>query len=241
MEGIVKHPIQQMIEARSGGNKIGIYSACTASEQVLEAVIAGGKACDAPVLIEATANQCNQDGGYTGMTPVDYVRFIHRMAESVGYDPSALILGGDHLGPLTWSKEPERPAMDKACELVRQYVAAGFTKIHLDTSMHLLDDDRGSPLPDEVIAERAAKLAQICEQEAAKTKNCPVYVIGSEVPIPGGAQQEEDGVAVTTSGDFEATYWAFREAFRAKGLEDAFSRVVGVVVQPGWSLGTMWC
>ena len=237
LETTMKHPILQMIESRQGGNNAGIYSACTASEQVLGAVMAASKAYDTPALVEATANQCNQFGGYTGMTPADYVRFIHSIAGKVGCDTSLLILGGDHLGPLTWTNEPESAAMEKACELVRQYVAAGFTKIHLDTSMRLADDDKAERLPDEVIAARAAKLALVCESEAERTNNYPVYVIGSEVPIPGGAQEEEDGVAVTTPADFEATYEAFRSAFHAAGLDDAFSRVVGVVVQPGVEFG----
>ncbi len=233
----MKHPILQMIETRKNGHPVGIYSACTASEQVLAAVMAASKNYGIPALVEATANQCNQFGGYTGMTPADYVRFIHGISEKAGCDPSLLILGGDHLGPLTWTGDAEGVAMDKACELVRQYVAAGFTKIHLDTSMRLADDDKTKRLPDKVIAARAAKLALVCEREAEKNHNYPVYVIGSEVPIPGGAQEEEDGVAVTTPADFEATFDAFRAAFHTAGLDDAFSRVTGVVVQPGVEFG----
>lgn len=45
----------------------------------------------------------------------------------------------------------------------------------------------------------------------------PVYVIGSEVPIPGGAVGAEDnGVQVTKVEDFKNTVAAFEKAF-AKG------------------------
>jgi tagatose-1,6-bisphosphate aldolase non-catalytic subunit AgaZ/GatZ len=35
------------------------------------------------VLIEATCNQVNQDGGYTGMTPADFRRFVEDIAARV--------------------------------------------------------------------------------------------------------------------------------------------------------------
>lgn len=233
----------QMLENRKNGKKIGIYSACSANEFVIEAVLETGRDYHTPVLIEATANQCNQFGGYTGMTPADFMRFVKRLAEKVGLDTEMLILGGDHLGPLTWKNEPEASAMEKAEELVRQYVLAGFTKIHIDTSMMLADDDQTVKLSDELIAARAARLAKAAEEAYAilQKKNSdaikPVYVIGSEVPIPGGAQEEEDGVSVTTPDQLKATYQTFRDQFEKEGLSDAFDRVVGIVVQPGVEFG----
>ena len=52
------------------------------------------------------------------------------------------MLGGDHLGPYVWRAEPADEAMAKARDLVRDYVAAGYTKIHLDASMRLGGDDK---------------------------------------------------------------------------------------------------
>ena len=79
-------------------------------------------------------------------------------------DESRIFLGGDHLGPLTFAALPEKEAMEKAEELVRCYVAAGFTKIHIDTSMKVADDDPNIRLSDAVIAKRGAHLARICEE-----------------------------------------------------------------------------
>ncbi|GHU63023.1 D-tagatose-1,6-bisphosphate aldolase subunit KbaZ [Clostridia bacterium] len=239
----MKYPIRDMINRRAAGEKAGMYSACTANAHVLRAVFAAAREHGSaarpvlPVLIEATANQCNQFGGYTGMVPADFVRFVCTLSREAGYDSSLLILGGDHLGPLVWQDEPEKTAMAKAEDLVRAYVAAGFRKIHLDTSMRLADDDAAVRLSDETIARRAVRLALACEEEAARTGVYPEYVIGSEVPIPGGTQEEEDGVCVTSPADFEQTFLAFRTAFEAAGLSDAFARVVGVVVQPGVEFG----
>ena len=58
-------------------------------------------------------------------------------------------------------------------------------------------------------------------------------MVGSEVPIPGGATENEDALAVTPPENLDATLAAFRAAFHAQGLDEAFTRVIAVVVQPG--------
>ena len=143
----MKHPLQEMIARRNAGQICGIPSYCTANELALEAALLRAKALDKPVLIEATANQVNQFGGYTGMKPADFYALVLKLAERIGVPERQLILAGDHLGPLTWQNEPEAGAMDKAETLVYEFVLAGFTKIHLDTSMKLADDPEGPWLP----------------------------------------------------------------------------------------------
>lgn len=194
---------------------------------------------NACVLIEATANQVDQNGGYTGMKPADFKAFVMNIADKVGVDKDRIFLGGDHLGPLTFASKNEAEAMADAKELVRCYVAAGFTKIHIDTSMKVASDDPNVRLSDEIIAQRGAELARVCEdtyQELLKTEPDavrPVYIVGSEVPIPGGAQDPNAGMQVTRVEDFKATVKAFEDAFAAKGLSDIWQDVIGVVVQPG--------
>jgi len=151
-------------------------------------------------------------------------------AERCGLPKESLILGGDHLGPVIWSGENEADAMPKAEDLVRAFSGAGFSKIHIDTSMYLADDDKSEPLPVDVIAGRAAELCKAAEEAASAP---PVYVIGSEVPPPGGATENEDSVAVTTVASLIETLDCFKAAFLEEGLEDAWSRVIAVVVQPG--------
>lgn len=235
----MKNPILNIMKRRQDGENIGIYSACSANEYVIEAVMEAAMESGTCALIEATANQSNQFGGYTGMKPADFMAFIEDIAKKLNFPKDKLILGGDHLGPLTWQKDNEAEAMEKSKELIRQYVLAGFTKIHIDTSMMLADNDKNIRLSNEIIACRAAILAKTSEESYAKllAKNpdapAPVYIIGSEVPIPGGAHENEDSVSVTKPEQFEATFKTFKEIFKEQGLQDAFSRVVGVVVQPG--------
>ena len=129
--------------------------------------------------------------------------------------------------------------MADARELVRCYVAAGFTKIHIDTSMKVADDDPNTRLSDETIARRGAELARVCEdtyQELLKSNpNAvrPVYIVGSEVPIPGGAQDPNAGMQVTRVEDFKTTVAAFEAAFKKEGLEETWNDVIACVVQPG--------
>lgn len=235
--------LRDMISKRKAGIPCGVASYCTANELVIEAILSQARRFDDGILIEATANQVNQFGGYTGMQPADFRDFVYRIAERIGYPKEKIMLGGDHLGPLTWADEEEAQAMEKAKELVRLFVMAGFKKIHLDTSMRLADDPIDQPLTDETIARRGVALYQVCEeayQELLKQnpgETRPAFIIGSEVPIPGGAQAREDSVAVTRPEAAAETIRVYRKQFEEAGLGDAFENIIGVVVQPGVEFG----
>lgn len=232
-----------MIAKRKEGIICGVPSYCTANELVIESVLKQAKRFDDSILIEATANQVNQFGGYTGMKPADYREFVYEIADRIGFPRENVVLGGDHLGPLTWVDEDEASAMDKAEELVRLFVAAGYKKIHLDTSMRLASDPTDEMLSDETIAARGARLYAACEEEYQKLleknpeEKRPVYIIGSEVPIPGGAQEEEDSISVTKPAAVEKTLAAYKEQFEKVGMGDAFENIIGIVVQPGVEFG----
>ena len=221
--------------SRQGGPK-GIPSICSAHPFVIEAAIQHALDVGSPLLIEATCNQVNQDGGYTGMTPADFRRFVEEIAARHGYPLENLILGGDHLGPNPWKSLDSDEAMDKAEAMIRAYAAAGFTKLHLDTSMGC----RGEPLAlaDDLTALRAARLAAAAEDALKGTDAIlPVYVVGTEVPIPGGAMEELDILEVTKPEAAIRTVEIHRRAFEEAGVGDAFRRVIGVVVQPGVEFG----
>ncbi|HEX3028101.1 MAG TPA: class II D-tagatose-bisphosphate aldolase, non-catalytic subunit [Clostridia bacterium] len=237
------HPMKEIVESRRMGTPKGIYSACSANAYVIEACMEKAQAAGESVLIEATANQVNQFGGYTGMKPADFSRFVYDIADKIGFPHERIILGGDHLGPLTWKSETSQNAMEKSIELIREYVLAGFTKIHLDTSMHLADDDTGKKLDTSVIAERGAVLCKAAEtafkeiMSLSDELQTPVYIVGSEVPIPGGSQKEGEGIQVTSVRDFEETVETYKDTFFRFGLQSAWENVIAVVVQPGVEFG----
>jgi D-tagatose-1,6-bisphosphate aldolase subunit GatZ/KbaZ len=227
--------LDSIVAAQKKGEARGVTSICSAHPFVLEAALLHGLAHDTPVLIEATCNQVNQFGGYTGMTPVDFGRFVGEIADRVGFPRHKLILGGDHLGPLVWSNEPASVAMDKARILVREYAKAGFEKIHLDCSMPCADDNE---LPVELIARRTAELAREIELVCTGAElPLPRYVIGTEVPPAGGAKVGENQLTVTDPADAAVTIDLTREAFISLNLESAWERVIALVVQPGVEFG----
>ncbi|WP_419807922.1 D-tagatose-bisphosphate aldolase, class II, non-catalytic subunit [Sphingomonas sp.] len=224
--------VMEVIRRHKAGERIGITSVCSAHPLVIEATLRHALRRSVPlVLIEATSNQVNQDRGYTGMVPADFRAYVERIADRVGFPLDRLVLGGDHLGPNAWTSLPAETAMAKACILVADCVRAGFGKIHLDCSMSCADDP--VPLPEEIIAERAARLCRAAEGAVSGAAAAPVYVIGTEVPVPGGAAEDLDDLVVTTPAAALATITMHRDLFAAADLGAAWERVIASVVQPG--------
>jgi D-tagatose-bisphosphate aldolase class II non-catalytic subunit len=213
-----------------------ITAVCTAHPDVLRIALANAAANDEPILIEATCNQINQDGGYTGLTPQAFHDHVSAAAQAAGLRPGRLILGGDHLGPNPWKHLPAEQAMSKAEVMIAGYVRAGFKKLHLDTSMGCAGEPPA--LDDDIVAERATRLAKVAEMASAEQgRSAPVYVIGTEVPPPGGAFHELDQLEVTEPAAALRTIEVHRTAFARRGLAKAFDRVIGLVVQPGVEFG----
>ncbi|MET4696748.1 D-tagatose-bisphosphate aldolase, class II, non-catalytic subunit [Endozoicomonas lisbonensis] len=225
--------LTEIIKANKQGQKCGVYSVCSANRLVLEAAILQAKKDNTALLIEATSNQVNQYGGYTGMLPENFRDYVFDIAADLDFPRELIWLGGDHLGPNCWQSEPADQAMDKSRALIRAYVAAGFTKIHLDASMSCADDP--VPLSDEMVARRAADLCTVAEQTAIECfgQSQLVYVIGTEVPVPGGEAEDIKTIHVTTPERASHTLDCHRNIFNDSGLQQVWDRVVGLVVQPG--------
>ena len=222
----------KLLERHKSGSGEGIYSVCSSHPLVIEAALRQAERDGQWVLVEATSNQVNQFGGYTGMTPAGFRAYVAEIAAHASLPREHVLLGGDHLGPNAWRAQPSAVAMAHAEELIDSYVAAGFRKIHLDCSMGCADDPPA--LTDSLVAQRAARLCRAAER-AWKTAGgeAPVYVIGTEVPAPGGAAEELGTLAVTAPAAVTLTIDAHREAFTALGLGAAWARTVALVVQPG--------
>lgn len=232
--------LQKIILSQKSGEAKGVFSICSANPTVLEASIKQAACEDTPLLIESTSNQVNQYGGYTGMNPKQFVKFVCSLAERQGLFRERLIIGGDHLGPNPWQNETTINAMAKAHQLIRDCVLAGYTKIHLDTSMKCSDDNPNTPLSKEVSAQRAAELCLTAEdtfRNFVSEHKLPVYVIGTEVPPPGGHKGYDDHILITTTEDAKKTLEETKTAFKKYGIEKAWERVIGLVVQPGVEFG----
>ncbi|MTV36883.1 D-tagatose-bisphosphate aldolase, class II, non-catalytic subunit [Duganella radicis] len=225
-------PVQHIIAAHRRGEAAGLYSVCCSHPSVLRAAMRVATTYDTVLLVEATSNQVDQFGGYTGMTPTQFVAYVHALAREHGFPLEKLVLGGDHLGPNAWQELDAATAMGHAETLIAAYAAAGFHKIHLDCSMRCADDPQY--LSDETIAARSARLCIVAEQAAEQAGlPPPVYVIGTEVPIPGGEANLAQAGAVTSPKAAQRTLDVHRQAFMEHKLHSAWRRVIAMVVQPG--------
>ena len=240
----MQNPLKEMVVKRQHGIHCGIPSFCCANKIVIEAILSQAQRFGDTTLIEATSNQVNQNGGYMDMTPMDFTNYVYKIADKLQISHDKIYLGGDHMGPLPWANLPAAEAMENAAVLVQQCVKAGYKKIHLDTSMRLGDDDKSVRLADEVIARRGAVLYRACEEtyQEMLRKNPdeihPVFVIGSEVPIPGGMNEAEpEGIEITAPEDFERTLMVYKKVFSQMGLDDAWQHIIAIVVQPGVESG----
>lgn len=225
----------KIIEAQKNGKALGICSVCSANRYVLEAAMLQAKQDGTELLIESTSNQVDQFGGYSGMTPRDFVAYVRSICKKMSFPLERVMLGGDHLGPNVWRNQSAEQAMNLAKDQIKAYVEAGYTKIHLDASMRLADDagDGHSPLHPEIVAERAAELCAVAEIASGDHAARPLYVIGTEVPIPGGAQERLSELKPTSVDDLKETIEVTRKAFYDKNLHSAWERTIAVVVQPG--------
>jgi D-tagatose-1,6-bisphosphate aldolase subunit GatZ/KbaZ len=215
--------LRRIIALNRAGTPAAIPSVCSAHPDVLRASLQLAQSLDRPVVIEATSNQVNQDGGYTGMTPASFISFVNALADDTGTDRARIIFGGDHLGPQAWRRLPADLAMAKAHVMVADYVRAGFGKIHLDCS----EGCAGEPaqLTDAVTVPRAATLAETCRKAG---RGDLLFVVGTEVPPPGGARTDDHGdIHPTTPAAARATLDAHMAAFAGIG------EIGGLVVQPG--------
>ncbi|MFH2046769.1 MAG: class II D-tagatose-bisphosphate aldolase, non-catalytic subunit [Pseudomonadota bacterium] len=233
----------KLLAAHKQGDPVGITSICSANNFVVSAALEYARKRNSLVCIESTGRQVNQFGGYAGMQPEQFAKYVRSISEAMRLDCDKVVLGGDHLGPDAWRFENSDVAMAKAKDLIRNCVYAGYRKLHLDTSMPCQDDMQNgrTQLSIKTIADRTASLCEIAEQAAkAHTGNKVqlVYVVGAEVPTPGGMlESRSDEIRVSSAKDVEDTISIMHRAFVERGLESAWDRCLALVVETGTSFG----
>jgi D-tagatose-1,6-bisphosphate aldolase subunit GatZ/KbaZ len=165
--GTMINNLRDTIRRHKAGEAVGIYSVCSAHPVVLEAGIRQTLEDGGYLLVEATSNQVDQFGGYTGMKPAGFRDLVYGLADRLDLQRDRVVLGGDHLGPNRWHGQSAESAMVLAEALVAACVEAGYTKIHLDCSMACAGDPE--PLGDHLVAERTARLLRVAEDAAVRT------------------------------------------------------------------------
>lgn len=227
-----------IIRRNRASDPLGVYAVCSAHPHVLSSAARESRENRSVLHVESTSSQVNQFGGYTGQSPRQFANSVHAIAHEAGISADQVLLGGDHLGPFPWRREPAAIAMEKARALVRECVLSGYQKIHLDASMACADDPK-LRLDEQTVADRAADLCETAESVSRELPSHvpPLYVVGTEVPAPGGEAGSEESISVTPAAHVQSTLRVFERAFHARGLADAWERVIGLVVQPGVEFG----
>jgi D-tagatose-1,6-bisphosphate aldolase subunit GatZ/KbaZ len=231
--------LQEIVRRNRRSEKVGVYAVCSAHPSVIAAAVQQAVDDQSVLHVESTSSQVNQLGGYTGQTPAQFAAFVHSAAQQAGLPRERVLLGGDHLGPYPWREQSSKVALHKACELVRACVLAGYNKIHLDASMACADDAASGP-DERTIAQRAAILGRAAEGAFAELppgSSPRLYVIGTEVPAPGGESLPGALPAVSPADKIDHTLQLFRAAFAEQNVISAWDRVIGMVVQPGVEFG----
>lgn len=185
MDYILKRIID--IEKQSGIKRT-IFAACPNSLAVIRAALKSAKRSNAPIKFAATLNQVDLDGGYTGLTPQEFVRTIRLNATKLNVT-SPVIIAIDHGGPWLkdlhksekWEYSRTMSAVKKSFEAA---VAAGYDLIHVDPTVDITTC--GKNISIEIVAERTLELISHTENFRRKN-NFPriAYEVGTE-EVHGG-------------------------------------------------------
>jgi tagatose-1,6-bisphosphate aldolase non-catalytic subunit AgaZ/GatZ len=176
------------IGARTGINRT-IFAACPNSRAVITAALQSAKRANAPIKFATTLNQVDRDGGYTGLTPGEFVKTIRQEARSINLQ-SPVIIAIDHGGP--WLKDRHRldglDFKETNDEVKRSFEAAmdaGYDLIHVDPTIDITLG-KNEVIPIELVVRRTVELISHCEKYRNKEKIAKIaYEVGTE-EVHGG-------------------------------------------------------
>jgi D-tagatose-1,6-bisphosphate aldolase subunit GatZ/KbaZ len=198
------------------GIKRTIFAACPNSRAVIKAALRSAKRCNAPVKFAATLNQVDLDGGYTGFTQKEFVRFIRNEARAINLT-GPVIIAVDHGGP--WLKDIQRQqkwpydaAMAAIEESFEAAIDAGYHLIHVDPTVDISLNDN-EIISIEVVAHRTVKLIAHAE-EYRRRRHLPriSYEVGTE-EVHGGLADLDT---------FTKFLRLLKEGLSQKGLSDTW-------------------
>lgn len=221
--------IERLITLRErDGIAMTLLAVCPNSDAVLEAAVQAAARNNAPMLFAATLNQVDRDGGYTGMTPAQFVRQMRAYAGKY-HAHDALYPCLDHGGP--WLKDAhtrDRLSLEATTAEVKASLTAmleaGYQLLHIDPTV---DRSLDGPPPIAVVVQRSLDLIAHAEAERARLGLPPVaYEVGTE---------EVHGGLVDLSA-FEAFLQQLHTALAESGLLHAWPAFV--VAQVGTDLHT---
>ena len=149
------------------GIKRTIFAACPNSITVIRAALKSAKRNNAPIKFAATLNQVDTDGGYTGLTPKEFVNTIRLHARNLNV-VSPVIVAVDHGGP--WLKDlharekwPYTDTMNAVKKSFEAAIEAGYDLLHVDPTVDITLP-RGTMIPIDLVADRTVELIAHAER-----------------------------------------------------------------------------
>ena len=120
---------------------VTLLAVCPNSEAVTRAALVSAQTHDYPLLLAATLNQVDLDGGYTGWTPSDLSAFVRRSAGQLGFKGDVAICS-DHCGPYCKDRHrleawPLAPSMWGAGVSLVACMQAGYDLLHVDPTVDI--------------------------------------------------------------------------------------------------------
>ncbi len=125
-------PLREKIHSHRSGLPVGVFAVCSSHSDVLRAAMRLLQPSREALLIEATCNQVNQEGGYTGMTPKIFSEKMAVAAKNTGFGTWGL--HADHIS----IKKGDAAEVASTKELIDAQIAAGYTSFAIDAS-HLFN------------------------------------------------------------------------------------------------------
>lgn len=212
---------EQLLESigqitRETGIPRTIFAVCPNSVAVTKAAFRAARRNNAPIYFAATLNQIDVDGGYTGMTPADFVRMARLEAEAIHYTGTTVI-AIDHGGP--WLKDRqavERWSPEEAMNGVKRSfeaaVLAGYDLIHVDPTVDIFVP-KGEIISIHLVVARTVELIAHVERFRRERGLPPVsYEVGTE-EVHGGLADEKT---------FDTFLAELKTALKEAGLEDVW-------------------
>lgn len=166
-----------------------IFAACPNSMTVIRAALRSAKRNNAPIKFAATLNQVDIDGGYTGLTPREFVKTIRQEADAIHFT-GPIIIAIDHGGPWLKDKQAkERWSYNDAMAAVKRSfeaaIEAGYDLIHVDPTIDItLPKDKIIDI--DVVADRTIELI-VHAENFRRENDYPriAYEVGTE-EVHGG-------------------------------------------------------
>ena len=175
------------------GTKRTLLAVCPNSVSVIKAAFRSAKRNNAPIKFAATLNQIDGDGGYTGLTQMEFTKMLRNEAKAINYT-GKYIVAIDHGGPWLkdiqnlgqWDTEKAMNAIKKSFE---DAIFAGYDLIHVDPTVDIFLK-QGENIDIHVVATRTVELILHAESYRKEMGIAPIsYEVGTE-EVHGGLADE---------------------------------------------------